>query len=254
MNKKIFLSEANDTKKLLLKEFKEMCSSRSPWQVWSDVIVAASCAMANSLGPGSDHYEERDDEYKKCIDRLGSVAAPAKIFAYITSALEENPEQDFLGNLFMELDLGSHWKGQFFTPYSICQLMSNLNLDGAKEEIESRGWCSVNDPACGAGATMIATANEMRKAGINFQNHVLFVGQDIDRVVGLMCYLQMSLLGMPGYVVIGNTLTNPVTGRSTLFPNEKEGQEIWLTPMYHSDVWEMRRRCNLMDMLLAGSR
>ena len=254
MAKKQTVSEKDNAKKQWINAFKEICESRSPWQVWSDVIVAASCAVANKAGRGAPHFDERENEYHECIDRLGGVKKPAELFAQFVMDLEENPEQDFLGSMFMDLDLGSHWKGQFFTPYNLCRLMSNISLEGAVDEIERKGWCSINDPACGAGATLIAAANEMRKAGINFQNYALFVGQDIDRVVGLMCYLQMSMLGMPGYVVIGNTLTNPATGRSTLFPNEKEGQEIWETPMFHSAVWDMRKRCNLMDMFLSGTR
>ena len=242
-----------DARKQYVDDFKSLCSSRSPWQVWSDLIVAYSCSIANTAGPNAPHFQDREEEYEKCIDRLGGVEVPARIFANMVMSLEEKQEQDFLGDLFMNLDLGSHWKGQFFTPYNLCELMSKMSIEGAQEEIENKGWCSINDPACGAGATLIAAANEMRSKGINYQNHCLFVGQDIDRVVGLMCYIQMSLLGMPGYVVIGDTLINPTTGRSVLFPNEKDGQEIWETPMFHSDVWEMRRRCNIMDMFLSGA-
>ncbi len=45
----------------------------------------------------------------------------AKCFAIVVEALERNPEQDFLGELYMELELGNHWKGQFFTPYCVCK-------------------------------------------------------------------------------------------------------------------------------------
>jgi hypothetical protein len=33
------------------------------------------------------------------------------------------PRCDFLGSLFMELDLSNHWRGQFFTPYHLCELI-----------------------------------------------------------------------------------------------------------------------------------
>lgn len=74
----------------------------------------------------------------------------------------------------------------------------------------------------------------------DFQNHVLFVGQDIDRIVGMMCYIQLSLLGCAGYICIGNTITNPLVGH-VLFPREMEGQELWITPMFQSNVWAWRR-------------
>ena len=46
--------------------------------------------------------------------------------------------------------------------------------------IEKQGWISVSDPACGAGALLIAFANECRRQHINYQTSVLFVAQDID--------------------------------------------------------------------------
>ena len=62
---------------------------------------------------------------------------------------------------------------------------------------------TATDPACGAGAMLIAFANAAKRHGINYQKHVLFVSQDIDRTAAMMCYIQMSLLGCPAVVVIG---------------------------------------------------
>ena len=62
---------------------------------------------------------------------------------------------------------------------------------------QKQGWISVSDPACGAGALLIAFANECRRQHINYQTSVLFVAQDIDFLAGCMCYIQLSLLGCP---------------------------------------------------------
>jgi hypothetical protein len=72
--------------------------------------------------------------------------------------------------------------------------------------------------------------------GINFQHDVLFVGQDVDPVVARMCYIQMSLLGMPGYVIIGNSLLYPPTGR--IHPE----CEYLYTPMYFIQGFRWRRQ------------
>lgn len=55
-----------------------------------------------------------------------------------------------------------------------------------------------------------------------------------------MCYIQLSLLGCAGYICVGNTITNPLTG-TVLFPRENEGQEMWYMPMFHSDIWQWRK-------------
>lgn len=228
------------TEKEFLDDFQKLCYSRSSWQVWSDLMSAMACSISNATDRSSEHFDSREKEYGECIKRLGSVEVPARMFAVIVEALENNPEQDFLGKMYMNLNLGNHWKGQFFTPYDLCKLMSGITCDKVDRQIEEKGYISICDPACGAGATLIAAANEMKNAKHNFQNHVLFVGQDVDRVTGMMCYIQLSLLGCAGYICIGNTITNPLTGH-VLYPKENDGQELWYTPMFQSKIWTCRR-------------
>ena len=199
-----------------------------------------ACSIANSTDRSPKRHEDREKEYAACIKRLGGVEKPARLLSILVAAMEMNPDQDFLGELYMALELGNHWKGQFFTPYSLCELMSRITIKEVDGRIEREGYISICDPSCGAGATLIAAVRTMKRSRYNFQNHVLFVGQDIDRVTGMMCYIQLSLLGCPGYICIGNTLTNPMTGH-VLFPREKKGQELWYMPMFFSDIWHWRR-------------
>ena len=111
-------------------------------------------------------------------------------------------------------------------------------MNNLVEQIEEQGYVSINDCCCGAGATLIAAINAARHkledAGLNFQNHILVVGQDIEEVVALMCYIQISLLGVAGYVKVGNALTEPMTDNDSM-------ENYWFTPMYFSDVWHTRR-------------
>lgn len=231
-----------DYKKEFLQIFSELCRTRHVWAVWEDLISAMACSLANAL----DHdwkckqHQEREEEYAQCIKRLGGIEKPAMCFSVVVKALEDNPNQDFLGALYMELNLGNHWKGQFFTPYNICELMSNITAEDVENNIAEKGYIAVCDPACGAGATLIAFANRVKKTRYNFQNHVLFVGQDIDRVAGLMCFIQLSLLGCAGYICIDDTLSNPMTGH-VLYPQKQEGQELWIMPMFRTRQWMWRR-------------
>ena len=99
--------------------------------------------------------------------------------------------------LYMELNLGNHWKGQFFTQYHVCELMSRITIgEEVSEQIDKQGFVAINDCACGAGATLIAAANTLKDEESTTKRDVLFVGQDIDRVVGQMCYIQLSLFRM----------------------------------------------------------
>ncbi|MEX1029742.1 MAG: N-6 DNA methylase [Paenibacillaceae bacterium] len=157
-------------------------------------------------------------------------------------ALEVDPEQDFIGILFQLLELSSHWHGQFFTPYSVCRMMANMQMGNMSDEVKEKGFVSVNDPACGAGALLIAIANAARSQGVDYQNHILFVAQDIDRTAALMCYIQLSLLGCSGYIVVADTLRHPVVTAET---------EVWCTPMYFSKVWHWRRTFKTLDRMLS---
>lgn len=90
-----------------------------------------------------------------------------------------------------------------------------------------------------------AARKQLEKENLNYQNHVLVVAQDIDEIVALMCYIQLSLLGVAAYIKVGNTFTEPIAeGDST--------ENYWFTMMYFSDVWATRRMVRKMDELLKG--
>lgn len=250
MARKITRQAANGLEKQFLDKFNFLCQSRNSWQVWSDFITAVAIALANSVDKESEIRKRREREYEDCIKRLGGMDIPVEMLVIIIKALDENSEQDFLGSMFMRLELGNHWKGQYFTPYNICRAMVEINAPDLEEQIATKGWVSVNDPACGAGATLIAMVNTMKHHKVNYQNHVLFVAQDIDRVAGMMCYIQLSLLGCAGYVAIADTLVNPLVCDNVLQPVPNKNQEIWFTPMYVSDVWHFRRLFNIYGSLL----
>ncbi len=245
MAKKKLSEEIQGTEKEFLDVFQQLCSNRSAWQVWADLMSVIACSLSNVVEINPERRMAREKEYADCIDRLGgSNEVPAHIFAIVTTALDRNPDQDFLGKMYMNLDLGNHWKGQFFTPYCVCKMMSEMTVGNeAAAKIAVKDYISVSDPACGAGATLIATANTFLQHGINYQQKVLFVAQDIDRVVAQMCYIQLSLLGCAGYVAVANTITNPVAG-PVLEPYEGKNQEFWYTPFYWTDIWATRRMIN----------
>ncbi|MDD6666705.1 MAG: N-6 DNA methylase [Lachnospiraceae bacterium] len=230
------------TEKEFMDLFEDLTGSLNDWQVWSDLMAMMACSLSNAFDCNEKRIKDREKEYSESEKRLGGNEIPAKIFVVVTQALERNPDQDFLGKMYMNLGLGSHWKGQFFTPFNLSQLMAEIDFqkDKVDQEIKKHGWASVNDPSCGAGSTLIAAASSLRRQKINYQQSVAFIGNDIDRVTAQMCYIQLALLGCPGYVVVTDTLVNPVTG-PVIQPDEKETQEFWYTPMWWSDIWTGRR-------------
>lgn len=227
-----------------LNEFNKLTRTHRPFDVWRDFVIMFACAISNPLD--KFHYKDREERYLSIIHKYSKdeqMIFP-KLAAYTTMALDANPEQDFLGKMFMDLGLGNNSAGQFFTPYSVCQLMADVvtsDLDNnLQDKLEKQGYISLADECCGAGATLIAAINtikrKMEKAtpSMNFQRHLLVVGQDIDETVALMCYIQISLLGVAGYIKVGNSITDPMT-------TDDDKSKYWYTPMYFSDIWVIRR-------------
>lgn len=231
------LTGLNTFQKQFMDEFKKLTYSRNSWEVWGDFVTIVACSISNAADR-SPKRDEREQMYLKIAGRYTKNERECfcRMLAVTVEALEENPEQDFLGVLFQRLELNSHWHGQFFTPYHVCEFMAKISLsENVKAEIEEKGYISVNDPACGAGALLIAAANAIRAAGANYQTSVEFVAQDIDFTAAMMCYIQLSLLGCPGYVIVGDSLAHPAI--DPLPPD----YEIWYTPFYYTDVWRWRR-------------
>ena len=236
---------SKDFKKLFLQTFEKLSASHSSWSVWQDFVTMSACAIANAVDKRPDIWQAREDEYLSIAKRYtkDETSDICNLFVYTTAALDENPRQDFLGDMYMELNLSNHWKGQFFTPWSVAELNSRLVMSGEdlSQLIHDQHYISICDPASGAGCILLAFANACQdEFDINYQESVLFVAQDVDPVVAKMCYIQMSLLGCPGYVVIGNTLTEPAGG-TALIPEYKRPEDIWFTPFYFSTTWAMRR-------------
>lgn len=223
------------------KVFSRLCNTKSAWQAWSDFVELTAISISNTTEIRGKVKKEREDRYMNIIGQYTKSEQELfpELIGILVGSLERNQEQDFLGEMFMELELGSHWKGQFFTPYSLCKFMSAINTQDAKDKIGEKGYVTVNDPACGAGATLIGARNHLELAGIG-DTQAFFVGQDIDRTAAMMCYIQLSLLGCAGYVVIADTLIHPVTG-PMLWPNLTEHQDAWFMPLNFIDpTWVFR--------------
>ena len=229
------------------KRLLSLAGRHSVWEVWSDFITAFALAISNAVDKA--RFDEREAAYLRIMKKYDAQQRevfPALV-ADVVDALERNPEQDFLGSMYMELELGNDHTGQFFTPYDVCRAMACLTVQGVTERIFSEGWVSLNDCACGAGATLIAACHEIGRRlsvlGQNWQNHVLVTAQDVDASVGKMCYIQLSLIGAAGYVKIGDSLANPMTEKD-------DPKNYWYTPMYFSDVWQYRRLYQRVDRLM----
>lgn len=196
------------------------------WSVWSDFVEMSAIAISN----GVDMWQRphREERYMAIAKRYDSPTLQriAEAFGALVTELEGGID-DVLGRTFMELELGSKWAGQFFTPFPICRMMAEMLLVDMKPTLEERGFVTANDPAVGGGAMPLALCAAMKDAGIEYQRRLHVTVQDIDERAAHMAYVQLSLIGVPAIVIVGDTL-------------RMEDRSRWYTPSHIFDGWTRR--------------
>ena len=175
-------------------------------------------------------------------DFLSLAASEQEMFCLMVCALEAK-FHDFLGAIFMELELGDNFRGQYFTPYSVQCLMARMLMPGVRDTIRREGIATVSDPACGAAGMLIAYAECLLEADINPSMHMFGSCIDIDPVAADMAFIQLSLLGIAAEVVTGNTLTMQI-------------RRVRYTPVFYLNDFEKRladlRRFRAMRDFMRG--
>ncbi len=213
-----------DYKKEIIKTINDMSGSRSPYEVFCDWVKCSALAIQNQLYifHKDELWKKREDQYLQTVKAYGKDAALfGDMFAMLSMALEENMT-DVLGEVYMEAGLGNKNTGQFFTPFHVSYLSAKLSIgerDGSRP-------ITMNEPSCGAGGMIIATAKALLDRGINYQRCLDVVAQDLDWKAVYMCYVQTSLLGIRAVVVQGDTLANPY------IPGRADPECVFFTPKY----------------------
>lgn len=105
----------------------------------------------------------------------------------------------------MSLNLVSQANGQYFTPYSVCKFMAEINF-AEIESFQNNQLITLSEPCCGSGALIIAFAQTLREHNINYQQNLFVEAIDISEMCFKMTYIQLSLLGIPAKVLLGDTL------------------------------------------------
>lgn len=140
----------------------------------------------------------------------------------IAEEMEKGNSFDLFGHLYEQMFLlksKASNNGQFFTPDSICRLMSYIT-DSENEEAETKnGLIRVNDPACGSARTLLA--HFMKKT---HDNHALagryyYEAADIDLPTCKMAACNIMIHGMRGRVVCQDQLSLP-TPTAIFYINE----------------------------------
>ena len=180
--------------------------SRSLTIVFKDFLTLCTCSFAQTIHR-SDELEQR---YLQTVKQYTKEQAEefSKLLAFLVMALEEK-YQDFLGEVFMRLNLGNSSIGQFETPYTVSKFMAEINFSELEisQKIVNNHLITLSEPCCGSGGMIIAFAETMKEHNFNYQKHLYVEAIDIDEISFMMAYIQLTLLGIPAKVIQGDTLT-----------------------------------------------
>lgn len=204
-----------------------MAQKHNAWTVFQDFLTISAISISNTADPYNlftpkQVQAEREKRYLETYNKYDNNEQKLlqKMFAELVMEMESNCVSgehphlvDVLGELFRELKFHDKWRGQFFTPQSVADLMGEMAVNGnakVDREIAEKGYFTVSEPCCGAGALIYGMANAMCKNGLNYNKDVLVIARDIDERCVLMTYIQCDLYGIPAIVQQIDSIRNKV--------------------------------------------
>jgi len=230
----------------LIKLIRQVGRTMGLWEAFRDFLQMSALTISNAdtyfLATNKKIWDEREKEYLETIKRYSKEDQQlfpkmlAELVLTLDDCVREGHYEDVLGSIFHELELHSKWAGQFFTPQSISDMMGEVVVTdddkkaSVKSAIETHGFCSMNEPACGSGSLILGFLNAFRKRGFEPSRQCLVVASDIDEKCVWMTYLQCSLYGIPAIVYQQNTLSLETYG------------DPWYSPVYGLEGWRWKRQ------------
>lgn len=174
-------SHAPDNCKGIIDGLKSLGTKHSIWNVFEDWLQVCSISISNTVD--WTHQAEREEQYLETINKYTPEEQKilTKTFAELIDALQKEATTsgpcDLLGKVFHSLELHNKYRGQFFTPFHICEFMGravleNIGEDGnaAQDSLAQKGYVSVCEPCVGSGGLVLGFAKAMHMNKLNYCN------------------------------------------------------------------------------------
>lgn len=203
MAKKVTTSASTEHTRQFVKLFEQLRYNHNAFTVYSDFLALSAISISNAVNPNAD----RENEYQRIVKHYTDAEQKllAEMFACIVAEMEPaegaTPRyHDVLGELFHNLNLQDEWKGQFFTPQDISDMMGLMAVGNYEQVIEKKGYVSILEPCIGGGSMVIGAVNAMFQKGYNPRKQLLVTAYDLDPRCVHMSYIQLSLMGIPAMI------------------------------------------------------
>lgn len=149
-------------------------------------------------------YEGGEAEYMEIVGELEPevVQLATQGFAELRRHfVDDGYLSDILGAVFMrcKASWGGGWADQEFTPWNVCRMMARMTADELPvERLEHGPPITVHDPACGAGAMLLAVQSHVaERHGRRTLYNLECYGQDIDHLCCTMARIQHRMSNVP---------------------------------------------------------
>lgn len=178
-----------ETRQAFISEFRQTVSYLRRSEVFRDFVTLAASEL--------DLVRIHSPESRTRCSQITARYKPADInrmhtlFALLVQVLSE-AHQDFLGSVYMALELGADEMGQYFTPHHISSLLAQLVAGDLLAQLKPCPYISLQEPTSGAGDMVIAFAEIMLGAGFNPSTQLQVTTIDIDPPAADMTFLQLS--------------------------------------------------------------
>lgn len=238
----------------------EIANGGNRYTVFNDFCKMSALSVAQKL----NFDQRREDTYLEIVKKYSrnDVKKFVDMFWQLTAALNDCiaekvlevncPEEltlqfplkcskphyeDVLGDIFTEMNQHDRKEGQVFTPAHVGNIMGELTLteDYAWGEIKRQGFIVIRENCCGSGAITFGVLNRLLNLNISPNYQTLVIASDTDERCVHMCYLQLSLYGIPAVVLQQNNISDEIYAE-------------WYTPLFVKNNWaskfDWRRKTN----------
>ena len=120
-----------DPQRDFTRTIRDLSGRHHAWRIFSDFCEMAAIALTNPVQIGEAHAK-REAQYLKIAGAYDGeeMKGFGRLLGITTMALEAKTE-DFLGQMFMTLELYNHWRGQYFTPMALSRMIARLTTHEA---------------------------------------------------------------------------------------------------------------------------
>lgn len=187
----------NATKLRFYKHLSQAAGQFSPRDLFREFVAMVACSL--SMG-------WREDEYLQSVRHLKApeITACVEAFGLLVDEMEAHPYEDLLGPVWMDLSAGTrNWSGEFYTPRDVCTASARTMLG---EDLPEDRPLTILEPTCGSGNMILAVVEVLAEQKVP-PNRIWVEARDLSKTACDMTYINMSLYGVPGEIVHGNTLS-----------------------------------------------